>query len=339
MKVTELRDLLKQYEEDDLRLIIVEMYKSMPKNLREEKDTDSLVKDIQKVVQNRKAAKEPELVDVYRLKAQIELFIDYAYKQYYFAPNSYVHKKDRPKWRFMVKSFIKDLQQVPPDSPEGDIATDLLEKLFDMLCYGTHYYIFSTEDPFRSIGMEREELFDLVVSGKLRKGIKPEFIHSIVKSIVDNRYCAMINVLISNLKTPDARMMTIEQCILLKKELDLVKPVRKSNSQYVYDEKQDKWVKKVNRLVNIIVRTYMALCEYDEAIKYFKTFFIGKDKEVVLYHVLDLLQSYEMKDLWLREYDEAVSKGVEPRKSINMTRKALLEKGTFPESIYIFYDV
>lgn len=43
MLVSELRKLLKKYKEEDLRLLISEMYKAMPKKLREEKDIDALL--------------------------------------------------------------------------------------------------------------------------------------------------------------------------------------------------------------------------------------------------------------------------------------------------------
>lgn len=46
MLVSELRKLLKKYKEEDLRLLIAEMYKSMPKKLREDKDIDALLQDV-----------------------------------------------------------------------------------------------------------------------------------------------------------------------------------------------------------------------------------------------------------------------------------------------------
>ena len=46
MVISELRELLKKYKEEDLRLIIAEMYKSMSKKLREDKDIDALLQDI-----------------------------------------------------------------------------------------------------------------------------------------------------------------------------------------------------------------------------------------------------------------------------------------------------
>jgi hypothetical protein len=42
MKITELREIIKEYNEEDLRLLIAELYKAMPKALREDKEIDDL---------------------------------------------------------------------------------------------------------------------------------------------------------------------------------------------------------------------------------------------------------------------------------------------------------
>lgn len=181
MLVSELRELLKNYKEEDLRLIISEMYKSMPKKLREDKDIDTMLKDVHTYMSIGKIERtRNRQVDVNDLKQEIEQFIDYAYKQYYFAPNSFVHKKERPKWRFKVKAFIKDLQGVPVEGEDGRTATDLLKKLYEMLSYVCDYYIFNTDNPFRSIGIEQIVLLDTVISRILEQGLNEENVKSVV---------------------------------------------------------------------------------------------------------------------------------------------------------------
>lgn len=136
MLVSELRELLKKYTEEDLRLLVSEMYKSMPKKLREDKDIDELLKDVNAYVRIGKVEKtQDKQINIEKIKPQIELFIEYAYKQYYFAPNNNIHKKERPKWRFVVKAYIKDLQDVRVEGTEGETATVLLTKLYEMLSY------------------------------------------------------------------------------------------------------------------------------------------------------------------------------------------------------------
>jgi len=102
MLLPQVKELLKQYTEQDLRLLISEMYKAVPKKIREDKDIDEMITDIHAYKSIGKINREQSVKrDITQLKPQIERFIDYAYKQYYFAPNKYIHKKERPNGDFM----------------------------------------------------------------------------------------------------------------------------------------------------------------------------------------------------------------------------------------------
>lgn len=68
-----------------------------------------------------------------------------AYLQNYLVPNKIISKSECPKWRFHVKRYYKTLYAIPANSSEGKIATKLLWKLYDMLCYGCN-----TQDTFNS---------------------------------------------------------------------------------------------------------------------------------------------------------------------------------------------
>ncbi|KYC59615.1 hypothetical protein [Heyndrickxia coagulans] len=46
MRVTELRKLIEKYSKDDLSKIIVELYKSIPKKVRDEKTVDMMLERI-----------------------------------------------------------------------------------------------------------------------------------------------------------------------------------------------------------------------------------------------------------------------------------------------------
>ncbi|MDW7662336.1 MAG: hypothetical protein SCL54_13025, partial [Bacillota bacterium] len=162
MLIAELRELLKKYNEDDLRRIISEMYKAMPKKIREEKDIDVLIQDVHSLMNNgkRNAMKDKPL-NIERLTFEIEEFIDYAYMQYYLTPNQFVHKKERPKWRFKVKGYIKELQGISIATQEGEKATELLQKLYEMLSYACGYSLFNSDNPFNSVGIGQVELLDI----------------------------------------------------------------------------------------------------------------------------------------------------------------------------------
>ena len=110
-----------------------------------------------------------------------------------------------------------------------------------------------------------------------------------------------------NLKSPDSKVIAIQQCKLLKKELQESKqaPSKKSWSS---DSSDYRRVEKISNLVETVFRIHTELCEYDSAIKYFNGNNIEREAEVSLYVLFRLLLEYKLKELWLREYDEALKK-------------------------------
>lgn len=337
MLVSELRELLKKYKEEDLRLLISEMYKAMPKKLREDKDIDALMENPHVFLRIEKVERaQDRQADVKSLIPIIKQFIDYAYKQYYFAPNNYVHKKDRPKWRFLVKTYIKRLQAVSIEGEDGRTATNLLEKLYQMLCYASGYYIFNTDDPFRSVGIEQTELFDIVIQRKLGCGMNPDSIKSAIDLVINNQVdrvtspSSLINILVENLKSPDAKEITIEQCMILKTEL-AKSNTKKTGKMRVSDSFDFVREEKINNLVEMVFRLNIALCEYEKAIIYYVKNNIKQNSEISLYALLRLLFEYELKEYWVREYGEAVKKGVKPRDVLQKTYHYIQENDSLPE--------
>lgn len=338
MLVSELRALLKKYNEEDLRLLVSEMYKAMPKKLREEKDIDALIQDVHLHLRLKRVERvRNRQIDINDLKPEIEQFIDFAYNQYYFAPNNFVHKKERPKWRFKVKAYIKSLQDVPLEGEEGRTATALLEKLYEMLCYACAYYIFNTEDPFKSVGIEQTTLLDIVIKRKLGHGITKESVKSVlalvINSTVDRKTLPsfLIDVMIENLQYPDSKEIAIEQGMALKAELERKKtnPSKKSWNQRHYDYEREE---KINNLVETVCRLYIELCEYEKAIKYYKQNYVERDSGASLFILLELLFEYDLKEQWLNVYDEAVKKGVKPRESLQRTYNYIKENDELPDS-------
>jgi len=180
MRIKEVRNIIKNYSEEELRILLTEMYKAIPKTVKEEKDIDQMVEDIDiNSYKNsrRRVSRQKEDVNIELLEYEVETFIEYAYKQYYFAPNSFVHKKERPKWRFKVSKYIKQLDKVE----NNELVIELLEKIYEVLCYGCHYVIFSSDDPFASIRISQEDIFNRIVRRKFADGFKREVITSTLR--------------------------------------------------------------------------------------------------------------------------------------------------------------
>lgn len=330
MLIAELRALLKRYNEEELQRIISEMYKSMPKKLREEKKVDMLLEDVHTYMSIGKSdAKQAEPLNFERLTSEIEDFLEYAYNQYYMVPNHFVHKKERPKWRFKVKGYIKELQGISIATKEGKKATELLQKLFEMLSYACGYYLFNTENPFKSVGIEQGEFLDIVIKRKIGSEINPEVLKSVIKMVIvsevdrETLHTYLIQILIMSLKSTDSKMMAIDQCKLLKHEID---KSSLTSSKKSWDYNNYKLEEQSNNLVEMIFRIQMELYEYDEAIQYFNENYRQRNDEIKLYVLLHLLLDYELVGHWLMQYESALKKGIEPREDLQMNYQQIRER-------------
>jgi len=341
MKISEVRSIIEKYSEGQLRLIISELYKAIPKAVKEKTDIDSILKNPNSLTQAMPKTRQKEVPDIELLKSETECFVDYAYKQYYLAPNRVVSKQNRPKWRFVVKRLYKDLLATSSDESNVPEATRLLEKLYQLLCYSCSYVLFSAYDSFESIGIAQEEFFHRVLSLKYHCEDKNAFIKNALLLMVDNslnRYTLhedLMQVILEFAKTPDLREMTIANCSelieTLKKEPSIQKG-RQSN----YDKWQSDYERegKINTLTEMAFLSYARLYEYSEAISYFKANYCKADKEVTLYVLLRMLFELNQKDHFLQEYEGALADGINPRETLKKAYRFTREKGELPANLW-----
>ncbi len=340
MLVSELREILKNYKEEDLRLLVVELYKAMPKRLKEDKEIDTLIKEGKELLHKKKTGKAPEKqVDAGSLRAEIEEFLDHVKKDYYFAPNQVVPKKERPKWRFKVKAYIKSLQEIPAQGAEGKIAAELLGKLYAIVSNACHYYIFNTDDPFRSIGMKQSEFLEIALKKSfehelsreaIREGIKLTLTEGVDRETLTDE---LLGVLVSALKTPDSREIAIEEADQMRLQVEEAGKAAAAAKKRSYDYSHEEYRRRenINHLVTLVLMLYVAQCEHDQGISYFKKHYLERDKEVALYVLLRYLYFWDLTDCWIREYETAVKRKIEPRESLKKAYRYIKEHGEMPE--------
>lgn len=296
MLINEVREILKEYKEDELREIILKMYKSIPKKLKEEKEIDGLIKNVkQDVVVKPK-------IDFTLFNKEVEKFLYFAERDLYFKPNRFVPKRERSNWRLKVKSMIKVLEEVPIHSPNGDEATRLLESLYKVLSRGTKEWVFVSNEPFQAIGKEPYAFLDLIVARKLGKGLYPDAIQTSISVDQVADYKVIKNVLIKQLKTIDSKLIAIEACMNLK--LDLEQKVQRyyksKKSSDIMTEYHYSTCDK--NLVHLIFKLYLSISEYEKGIQYFKKNYKEVKQEIMIYKLLSILLEYNLKDYWVREY-------------------------------------
>ena len=328
MKIAQVREQVKDYDSERLRIIINELYKVLPKKLIEEKGIDDLLKNPEEYVTRRKKGGGAGLPDFNQVKRETEIFIEYAGQHYYFAPNRVVHKKDRPKWRFIVKRLYKDLISSSKNPEYSAEAVNLMGRLYCLMCEACGVYLFSSDDPFQSVGIDQTEFFRMVVAVKKQAGLPEDWVMEAIRLIIDNDVdnytltTELMYTLLEFLNTAPLKEKAVEQCDRLRRE---IVGVAKKRRPAGFSES-----KKNNDLVEMVLILQMELGEHEQAVGYFKSFYRASNTEVALYVLLQWLQRYGLKDLWIKEYETATQQGVRPRDELLNKFKQLKAKGEFP---------
>ncbi len=345
MKVAELRALLDRYGADQLRLLVVETYKLLPRRVREDSAIDDLVRDPRprpRAARENRAAPPP---DIETLADEVGAFLEFANRQYYIAPNRLVPKSERPKWRFLVKRFVRQLTEAAGDEDALPQAADLLGRLYRLLCLACGQWVFNTDDPFRSVGIEQADLLGQVLAldrARLPPGeFVPHALELVVESELDRSTLStgLIEALGEQLPTPALRELAIAACTRRIAEIDREHAAARRQRRGGKDrapafgrEVSDYRVRsRINRLAETGFRCHLALGDPDSAVRYFARHWRENDPEVKLYVLLSHLLQLRLKERWLAAYDEAVAKGVQPRKSVKEAYQKVRASGRLPE--------
>ncbi len=332
MKIAEVRALLGKHSREQLEYIIAEMYKSIPKQVKKEKDIDLILTNPDGAASARKKKAEKSLPDIADMQMDIETFIEDARASRYCSPNKVVPKKERSKWRFKVKRWYKDLQSVAANREHTEQAAVLLEDLYGLLCYACDYITFSAYDPFESLGITQGEFFRTLLAVKRRfQGVKT-FTTEAVALIVSkslNRYTMkeeLMRVALEFMETPDSIQLAIDICERGIEE-EKTNPTPPENSWSDSDITSQRIM---NDYAEMALRCYNALKSIDRGIELFQNHYMDWDPEVKLYKLTRILAECDQPEVFLREYDKAKKAGVKPRKRLVDLYKSVKENGEFP---------
>lgn len=73
-----------------------------------------------------------------------------------------------------MKGYLKELEKIKADSEYYERALKLLSDLYSLICEACQYYLFSTDDPFHSIGWLQEDFYHLVATKAFEGGYTRE---------------------------------------------------------------------------------------------------------------------------------------------------------------------
>lgn len=336
MKVNELRKVVAGHSADDLRALVVELYKALPKQHKEDEDLQRMLRRPGEIQEIRKTRRAPRRPDMGALLYDVESFLSDARKELYIAPNRIIPKRQRSKWRFQVKRFIKDLLAAAEDPEDLTDAARLLEELYGLLCTASAVWLFPSEDPFRSVGIPQPDFLDHVLTLRqaseppgdfVRRGLTLALEHELDRDTLRSNLTV---VLLRHLKTPALRELALEECTARLTALGPTPSRRTGRGGVGTSWRSDyEWRDRNRGLSEMGFRCHLALGEPEEAIEYFRRHWRWSDNaEVHLFCLLDLLDEAGLEDLWIREYDRAVTAGVKPRDQLKRRRNA----GARPQS-------
>lgn len=327
MKIQQVRNLVAGYSDETLRQLISEIYKRLPKKVIEEKQIDCLIENPQDNISGKnRTSKQKEMPDLDEVGWETEEFIKNAREQNYFAPNQIIHKRERPKWRFVVKRLYKSLIVLSQDPEDLQETSRILTELYKVLCEACRVYLFNTEDPFASVGIDQAEFYINVVAVMAQTGPPEQWIKEALLLTLEPTVTldhSLMVVLIEILKSAPLKEIAIGLCEQLRK-LKITPSMHRRDPKYYLGERN-------NALTKLIFRLNMVLSEKEAAIADFKSHYKDFEAEIGLYVLLRELFNYTEKVLWLREYELGLQQKVQPRKALVETYICLKETGDFPQ--------
>ena len=323
MKVNELLGLLSKVPYEDLFKVAVELYKSLPKAVKDDQTggIDVKIKMILTHQEKTEVHVKKQIVDYDSLHDEIDTFIENAYDDNYIKPNRKISKAQRSKWRFVVMRFVKELQNILPDDSNYDDSNVDLINIFKVLSYGCGYYIFTTDDPFASISKKQIDFYKIICSRIFAKGVDREMIPDMIalsSSVNLDRHTLhtyLINIFLEYINQKDDILYTIKTATEI---IDEHKNVSPGN----YDK-----LKELENIAIIVMGLYFKMSEFDMGCEYYwKTcekykiniaiYSEDKNKEVVFYCLLQYISNFnDSKSLWVKYYEKYVN-GITPRDSL-----------------------
>lgn len=334
MKVGELRKKLSKMKKDEVIKIASEFYKLVPKSKKEDYALDAYVDNSGK---KKKPSKTKNEISLEELELDVNTFIEDARNQYYFAPNTIIPKKERSKWRFMVKRWYNALTDRSRKGKDLKKQAKLLCDLYELLCESCRYIYFSGEDSFKSVGVEQPTFYLSVIHLLQESKGKAEALQPAIELIVNNDlnrytlYSDLMVGLISTLDIPDLKYKGIEISERLI-QLNLSKPQKKNSRFVVSNELSTE--RKINNLTELAVRLYADLYEVDEGIDFFYKHYRENDEDVKLYVLVRILFQLRDQENIVKEIEKAIKKGVEVRSRLVDLLEKTKKDGVLPEYMY-----
>lgn len=336
MKIGELREKIKNVKTDDLQQIIVEMYKQIPKKMREEKEIDKLIEDPEIFKKRKSAKKSMKDLDFSSVEKEVQFFIKNAYEQNYVAPNRTIPKKERSNWRFTAKRLVDQVTSFANHPEHRKVSISLLEELYRLFVYASGHYVFVSDEPFYTLKIPQEDFLKRIIWLKKEIEDPDKWISDSLKLVLEcdldyqTSTSSLLEVILSTLNNAPLkeRMVGIAEKLIQEKRSS----AKRTKGRY-RDWKQEEMI---NHLVKMVFMTQSALGEYQLAVEFFEKYYIESKDEIKLFILLRLIMKYQNIEVWKNEYERAVKRGIKPRAASQNMYDYIRRENQFPDYIYSY---
>lgn len=129
MYLKDLRAVINECTPAELKQIIVELYKTMPKEIKEERNIDAFIHSSNKSTPAKTAQQQRKQLASFinntivkgnqnfiTVNNQVVKFINNVQSQVYFKANNKISENTRLNWHVTLKQYIQQLKTYPPES-------------------------------------------------------------------------------------------------------------------------------------------------------------------------------------------------------------------------------
>ena len=202
--------------------------------------------------------------------------------------------------------YYKELINVDVNTYKGKIATDLLLQLYDILSKGTARLIFSNRETFRAIQIPQGHFLRTVLKRKMQEDLNKKEIEIIIDMLsngVDNEttYDFLMYIYLNCLKDNEQRLMSLD--ITKNKIIDLQEKLNSDNAKK-YNSYEFNVSEEINAYTTLVLFLSIRTNQVDDGIKFFYKNYIENSRETLMYILLGYLETFELYNEWIREYEK-----------------------------------
>ena len=350
MKNSEVREFIKNYTREDWQFVLMELYKKVPKEHKEEGWIDDMIRTPEEYREFKGRPKSIRFnVTLESIEEEILDFIeDFREGNYYtWAKDSPIPKKARSKWKHLVKHLFDDIVRVSEEAEKLPMCAKLMRGLYEAICYAEKHLVVETQEPFMFLKLTDEEFFGQMVAFDSKVLERTEFVEHVVRILGEYKKVPSVDVLIPKalemLPDDEGKKMMIEKAKEMRSLAEVqisehIEAVKLENpkveiveiNHIPYRDKEE-----VNIYTKIVFYCNGAMGTWEDGINDLWDHYLNANQEIVFYVLIHLLFNHKQQEWILKEFKRAEDKKIHPRASLRDLKRYIINKKILPPYIKV----